>query len=124
MNRIILVLFFMSPLLVACSPHPGSGQWITTGEDKPGYMKEFVRLNVMYEGRTDIFGPQTMGNTDAAAIRRCFWHGVDANAIELSCVQADNTEIEEHYQLRVDADNDTAEMMQGGRTVGRYRRDK
>ncbi|MCW8918161.1 MAG: hypothetical protein OQL08_05045 [Gammaproteobacteria bacterium] len=114
-------------LLAACSPHPGAGNWQESGEAEPQFITEFTRLEVSYEGRTDIFNQEraqraAAGETNGA-IRRCFWHGVDAQTIALSCVQADDTDIEESYQLRVDGDNTTAELIQGETVVGRFVRD-
>jgi hypothetical protein len=104
-------------LLSGCSPHPGAGTWLAEGEKS-----EFVELNVTYEGRTDIFDRRADDGSGAprTAVRRCFWHGVDASVIDLSCVQAVNTDIEESYQLRVAPDNKTAELIKDSHVVGRY----
>jgi hypothetical protein len=124
----ILALTTTACLLMACSGHPGAGNWISSGEDHPGYLKEFFRLNVTFEGRTDIFGdkPVTQDSSDTSngAIRRCFWRGVDAQTILMDCVQAANTDIEESYQLRVSADNEMAELIKDEIVVGRFMREK
>jgi hypothetical protein len=123
----LLPLSALVLLLTACSPHPGAGNWQSSGEAGAQFMAEFSRLEVGYEGRTDIFNREraqraAAGETNGA-IRRCFWHGVDAQTISLSCVQADNTDIEESYQLRVSADNAMAELIKGEVVVGRFVRD-
>ncbi len=109
-------------MLTACSPHPGAGKWIVADDGKEADITEFVRIHVSYEGRTNIFGrgngPEA--DSDSTAIRRCFWHGIDAQTIELSCVQALNTDIEESYRFRVDAGRNSAELLQDGRVVGRF----
>lgn len=111
-------------LLAACSPHPGSGNWQSTGEANPRFISEFVRLEVGYDGRTDIFGnsaaPQAGTDDTNGAIRRCFWGGLDAHAIVLDCVQAANADVKESYSLRVSADKRTAELIKDEVVVGRF----
>lgn len=107
----VILAWFLS----ACSPHPGAGVWVVAADEAAA---EFVRLNVMYEGRTDMFGA-----AGDSAIRRCFWHGIDAAAIEMKCVVASDTEREELYLLRVDSASGVAELARDGNVVGRYRRE-
>jgi hypothetical protein len=124
----LLPLPAIAALLAACSPHPGSGNWQSTVEANPQFIPQFVRLEVGFEGRTDIFGdkPVTQDSSDTSngAIRRCFWRGVDAQTILMDCVQAANTDIEESYQLRVSADNEMAELIKDEIVVGRFMREK
>ena len=83
-------------------------------------------MKVTYEGRTDIFGVEgektASGDETNGAIRRCFWHGTDAQTIALSCVQAANTEKEESYLLRVNTNSGVAELVSGEKVVGRFKR--
>jgi hypothetical protein len=92
----------------------------------PDFIKEFVRLEVGYEGRTDIFGEKSDKPVTAdtnGAIRRCFWRGDSAQSIVMTCVQAANTDIEESYVLRVGADNNVADLIKGEVVVGRFVRE-
>lgn len=120
----ILPLPALICLLASCSPHPGAGNWQSTGEANPLYIREFVRLEVGYDGRTDIFGdsaaPQAGTDDTNGAIRRCFWGGLDAQAIVMDCVQAANTDVKESYSLRVSADKRTAELIKDAVVVGRF----
>ncbi|MDH3354129.1 MAG: hypothetical protein OEL79_02805 [Chromatiales bacterium] len=118
----LLAIPALAYLLTACSPHPGAGYWQTTGEESPNFIKEFVRLEVGYEGRTNIFDSKTA--TPEQAIRRCFWSGVDAQTLMLTCVQASNTDIEESYQLRVSPDNNTADLLKDETIIGHFMREK
>lgn len=104
-------------LLVGCSPHPGAGYWSATGGGG-----EFARLHVSYEGRTNIFGQQQAEeeDSDATALRRCFWRGIDAQTIEMTCVLAANTDIEERYRLQVEADRNRAELTRDGKQVASF----
>ncbi len=124
----LLALPTLAYFLLACSGHPGAGNWLSTGEYHPGYLKEFSKLEVTYEGRTNIFGQsnalQDSADSTNEAIRRCFWHGMDAQTILMTCIQAANIEIEENYQLRVNPDNDIAELIKDEVVVGRFVREK
>ncbi|MEN8169914.1 MAG: hypothetical protein ABFS08_06795 [Pseudomonadota bacterium] len=121
----LLSLLALTYFLAACSGHPGAGNWQSTNENRPNFVKEFVKLEVGYEGRTDIFGETPFITEDGnGAIRRCFWRGVDAQTIVMTCVQAANTDIEESYQLRVGADNKVAELIKDEVVVGRFVREK
>jgi len=124
----LLTLSTLTYLLTACSPHPGAGNWLATGEQNPDFIKEFVKIEVSYEGRTDIFdtkaGQQSNTDDPSSAVRRCFWRGEDAQTIIMTCVQATNTDIEESYQLRVDPDNDVAELIKEKIVVGRFIREE
>lgn len=122
----LLALPTLSCLLAACSPHPGSGKWQATGETNPHFNTGFTRIEVGYEGRTDIFGvPAAIAaNSDDGngAIRRCFWRGVDAQTIAMNCVQAANTDIEESFQLRVEPQTGVAELLRDDVVIGRFER--
>jgi len=87
-------------LLAGCSPHPGSGIWIATSENEPGFKK----IDVQFEGRADIYTA-----TDEVAVRRCFWGSMSPTQLALDCVQAADTEIKENYRLNVSEDG-TAEL--------------
>lgn len=118
----------LAVLLMACSAHPGAGNWVATGEQHSDFIKEFSKLQVTFEGRTNIFGQkeasQNSGDSTNEAIRRCFWRGMDAQTIVMTCVQAADTEIEESFQLRVDGDSGFAELIKDGVVVGRFERQK
>jgi hypothetical protein len=123
----LLTLAALGYLLAGCSPHPGAGNWQSTAEQSPDFTTGFVRLEVGFEGRTDIFeevaANQQGAATSTAATRRCFWRGKDAQTIMLTCVQAANTDIEESYQLHIGPDNQVAELLQGEKVVGRFMRE-
>ena len=111
-------------LLAACSPHPGTGAWGAAESNQAEHSSEFARIDVTYEGRANIYGwsADPVSDSDATAIRRCFWNGVDENTIALNCVQAVNSEIEEAYMLRVDAEGRGSVLLQDGRPVTRFLR--
>ena len=112
MNNSIVTSFFLfiALLLAGCSPHPGSGIWIATSENEPGFKK----INVQFEGRADIYNA-----TDETAVRRCFWGSMSPKQLALDCVQAADTEIKENYRLIVTAD-DAAELTRKQQVVGTF----
>lgn len=121
----ILSITILTYLLAACSAHPGAGNWLTTGEENANFNTDFVRLEVGYEGRTNIFSSASdQQNELEQAIRRCFWRGEDAYTITLTCVQANNSDIEEHYKLRVNTQTNIAKLTRGGVTVGLFAREE
>lgn len=121
----ILSITILTYLLAACSAHPGAGNWLTTGEENADFNKEFVRLEVSYEGRTNIFSSSSAQQNELEqAIRRCFWRGEDAYTITLTCVQATNNDIEEHYKLRVNTKTNIASLTRGGVVIGRFAREE
>ena len=123
----LLTIVSLTYLVTACSAHPGAGNWLATDEQNPDFIKGFVKLEVGYEGRTDIFdtkaGQQSDTDSPSSAIRRCFWRGIEPRIIALTCVQATNTDIEESYQLRIGPDNEIAELIKDDLIVGRYVRE-
>jgi len=121
--KYILTLTASTVLLLACSGHPGAGNWLSMSEPQPGSVTEFSALEVTFEGRANIFGKHHADNSDAA-IWRCFWGGVDAQTISMTCAQAANMDIEESYQLRVAPDNGIAELIKDEVVVGRFVREQ
>jgi hypothetical protein len=105
-----LLLCTSLALLAGCSPHPGSGIWIATSENEPGFKK----IDVQFEGRADIYTA-----TDEVAVRRCFWGSMSPKQLALDCVQAANTEIKENYRLIVSED-DTAELTLKQQLIGTF----
>ena len=105
-----LSLFCALALLAGCSPHPGSGVWIATSENEPG----FVKIDVQYEGRADIYNA-----TEEKAVRHCFWGGMSPKQLALDCTKASDTDNPEHYRLTVTAD-DTAELTHKQQLIGTF----
>ncbi|MCW8983331.1 MAG: hypothetical protein OQK13_04735 [Gammaproteobacteria bacterium] len=123
----LLAIPALTYLLTACSAHPGSGHWQNSGIQNPDYINEFSRIEVHYEGHADIFDNMVEpADTDEGnqAVRRCFWHGTDPQTIEMTCVKANNTDIEESYQLRVAEDRTKAELIMADKVVGIFTREQ
>lgn len=100
-------------MLAACSPHPGSGVWLPSGENNSGYSK----MVVQFDGRVEFFATD---KTDAIA--RCFWAGEDGQNLSMDCVMADNSEMTFVYYLEVDGSKKTAELKKSGELIGAFSR--
>ena len=125
MNKFLTITLIPALLLLtACSPHPGTGAWGAAESNQSKNGSEFARIDVTYEGRANIYGwlGSPASDSDATAIRRCFWNGVDENTIALKCTQALDTETEEAYMLRVDSEGRGSVLLQDGRPVTRFMR--
>ena len=103
---------FLSLLLSACSPHPGSGIWVPLDDRDATYSK----LVVLFEGRAELFRP---GRDEHQY--RCFWGGTGSDSIRMECISADNETDKPLFTFRVVADG-TGELMDSGQTIGFFRR--
>lgn len=112
-SAIARILLATSALLIsACSPHPGSATWLAIA-DQP---TPFTKIAVHYDGKADIYS-----DSQADAVRRCFWSASSAQAIDLHCVDTGNTEHEENYRLTVN-NTDTAVLTQSNTLIARFYR--
>jgi len=111
MFKIHLLLILLLTLLLACSPHPASGQWnnIDIGD------KEISMIDVMFDGKAQMYGVDKQ-----QVIRRCFWAGVDSKTINLTCVHPENTDTDIKYQLEVSGSQ--AELHQAEQTIASFRK--
>lgn len=127
MNPIRLL---MSPalcaLLTACSAHPGAANWRVAETTAVEVAAEFARIEVDFEGRATIFAETASGEAVshelAGAARRCFWAGIDAQTIGMTCALATDSSIEEQFTLRVSGDGQQAELIRDDAVVGQYLR--
>ncbi|OOZ38685.1 hypothetical protein BOW53_14660 [Solemya pervernicosa gill symbiont] len=109
---------------MACSPHPGAANWHVAEETRAEIAAEFARIEVDFEGRATIFAAveegQAVSHDLATAGRRCFWGGVDAQTVGLTCALAADSAIEEHYMLRVSSETGMADLIQDGVVLGQF----
>ncbi len=88
----VLLIFFLSLVLSACSPHPGSGVWKTTADNKMGISK----LIVSFDGRAE-FVSKKQDNT----VWHCFWGKVSAKELNFECTPSTNPDQKKMFILRV-----------------------
>ena len=79
-------------LLSACSPHSGTGVWITDAENQLGINK----LVVGFEGRAEFVSTKPE-KTDW----HCFWRGSKEKELILDCKPSTNPDHEQSYVLSI-----------------------
>ncbi|MFW2371550.1 MAG: hypothetical protein ACN4GM_00360 [Gammaproteobacteria bacterium] len=107
----LLIALLPSLLIMACSPHPSSGEWhnISNGDN------EINMITVMFDGKAQMYGADK-----ELIIRRCFWAGEDKTTINLTCVHPDDTDTDINYRLQVS--DGQAILLQANHTIARYRK--
>ena len=111
-GKTLLKLLSISLVLIACSPHPGSGEWLARAEGN----YRFSRLKVEFDGKAYLFVPNKEDHQ-----LRCFWAGESASLISMDCILNDPSERRSVYQFRV-VDQRSGELMTNGNVVGRFQR--
>ena len=79
-------------LLVACSPHLGSGVWKATANNDRGITK----LNVGFDGRAEF----TTSKKDNV-LWHCFWTTADKKKLALECTPSTNPEKKSSFELSI-----------------------
>lgn len=105
----LLFALFLTQLLLACSPHPASGQWhnIAIGNSK------INMIDVMFDGKAEMYGVDKQ-----QIIRRCFWAGQDSKTIAITCVHPDDTDTDIKYQLQVSSAQ--ASLIQADQVIANF----
>ncbi len=98
-QRITPIIFF-TLLLTACSPHPATGVWKATDDNKLG----IARLVAGFEGRVE-FTTSKLDN----AVWHCFWGISDKTELSLDCTPSTNPEKKRSFILTVN-DKGIAEL--------------
>ena len=96
----LLALF----LIAGCSPHPGTGEWQSTTENK----LNITKVSVFFTPKVLFYAS---GISDP--VMQCGWWALDKKVIEMECVHLSNTEIKEKFQIRTLAEGE-AELIQDG----------
>lgn len=109
-RRSLLSLFFIL-LLAACSPHPGSGIWLSVDDTGP-----YGKLAILFEGQAELY---PVGRK--AYRYRCFWAGLSADSLRMDCVSADDPAQKARFEFRVLADG-SGELLESGRSLGHFHR--
>ena len=110
-GRILLAAALLA-FLSGCTPHPGAGTWVATGENKGGVS----RLVAHFEARAEV----SLSGQEKGTLR-CFWAGRSADSIGLDCNPAGNTGPKRIYSLVVTGE-DQARLMQSGQVVAELQR--
>jgi len=102
-NNLHILLFSILGLtfLTACSPHPATGTWLSSGANSENYSKMIVH----FEPRLEIYS----GKSDKPTLF-CGWSGFDNNSITLECMSSEEQKQMDMYQFDV-KDKTQAELL-------------
>jgi hypothetical protein len=109
-TRFILIAL-ISLLISACSPHPGSGVWQATSDNKQGISK----LTISFEGKAEFVSTKK-GNT----VWHCFWTAYDKKTLNLDCSPSTDTEQKTTYFFIVN--DEVAELQHETFTLATFKR--
>ena len=110
--RIPAFVIFISLFLSACSPHPATGVWKATTDNKLG----INRLVVGFEGRAE-FKTSKLDNANW----HCFWAAPDKKQLEFDCTPSTNPDEKRTFVLSVN-DKGLAEMKEEGALLATFTR--
>ena len=110
--RIPAFVIFLSLFLSACSPHPATGVWKATADNKLG----IDRLVVSFEGRAE-FKTSKLDNADW----HCFWAAPDKKQLKFDCTPSTNPDQTRSFVLSVN-DKGLAELLGEGSLLATFTR--
>ena len=117
---LLSIAIFSLLSISACSPHSGTGTWETDGNNSLTVSK----IIISFEGTADFFSdtikpiPKPDKKTNDA-FRRCFWGAASENEMQLQCVHADNTDIQESYRFTI-IEKDQAQLTQNEQLIALF----
>ena len=111
--RFTAVALFLSLFLSACSPHPATGVWKSTGDNQYG----IDRLVVGFEGRAE-FITKKLNN----AVWHCFWSASDKKEqLNLDCSASIDPKLKKKFELSVN-DQSFSELKENGEVLAIFAR--
>lgn len=108
----LILIFIAASFLSACSPHPGTGEWLSTTDNE----EKIKKITVYFEPKVLFY---SAGSNDP--VMQCGWWGLDNKNIEMECVHLADTDRKEKYQIRVIATGE-AELLKNNRLITRLSR--
>ena len=105
--RNLNLLLITGSLLSACTPHPGTGEWLSFTDNEANINK----VTVFFEPKVLFY---SAGSIDP--IMQCGWWGLDNKNIEMECVYLADTDKKEKFQIRVVATGE-AELLKDNRLI-------
>lgn len=111
LSRLLSIALF-SFLLTACSPHPATGVWKTTGDNVLG----IDRIVVGFEGRAE-FITKKQDNS----VWHCFWGVSDEKQLSFDCTPSTNPEQKKSFVLGIN-DEGLAELRENAKLLATFTR--
>ncbi len=110
--RDLLFLASGSVVLVACSPHPGAGEWKAVSDNALG----IVDLNIQFDGKAEFATTKK-----DAAVWHCFWGKGGESTATMKCVPSSDPERRELYQF-VAHGEERGELFYEGQSMATFER--
>ena len=108
----LLALFLTLGLIIlpACSPHPASGTWVSTGDNEYNYSKILIH-----------FKPQLEIYTQGAEkpVQYCGWSAVTKQSIEMGCMSSNEQRVEDRYHFNI-LSKANAELIKDGKVIASF----
>ena len=102
-----ITAFSVLLFITGCTPHPGTGLWLSPGANTDAITK----VEVDFDRNVRIYS-----TASAEPALQCRWRIIDTQNLKLDCVYLINTELKEKYRLIVTG-NDTAELYRANRFI-------
>jgi hypothetical protein len=87
------LIFLFSLLILACTPHPGTGVWKAISDNEMG----ISRLIVGFDGRAEF-----VSKKQDNATWHCFWGKVTDKKLDFECTPSTNPEQKKSFVLSID----------------------
>jgi len=98
--------------LTACSPHPGTGVWVSEGENNLGLSK----IIVAFEGKAEFKTTKPV-----EANWHCFWGKMDKNTLILDCTPSTHPDQAHQFKI-ISKQKMTAEFRENGNLITKLKR--
>jgi hypothetical protein len=99
-----LLLVWGAIVLVACSPHPGSGKWKTISDNELGV----AELSIHFDGKAEF-----KTTKKDIAVWHCFWGGKSEAVVTMNCAPSTDPERRERFTFAVGSTNQGQLRYQG-----------
>lgn len=103
------LLLSLSVFIMACSPHPASGVWLTADDND----YDISKVVIGFDGRANLIS-QKLNNTEW----HCFWSAVTKQEILLNCTPSTNPENEQRFTVKID-NKKIAELLHNDQLVSK-----
>lgn len=108
---LITALFALNlTLSVACSPHPGAGTWVTSGDNEA----QFTKIIVHFEPTLEIYS-----TTSDKPVLYCGWSAASKQNMHVECMGSDEQKVKDIYQFKVTGET-KAELIRDNKVVASF----
>jgi len=98
--------------LTSCSPHPGTGVWVSEGENNLGLSK----IIVAFEGKAEFKTTKPV-----EANWHCFWGKMDENTLILDCTPSTHPDQAHQFKI-ISKQKMAAEFRENGNLIAKLKR--